>query len=131
MIYSPVAIIRNAQIWNINLLLAFFKKINLNPGFKISCSVRRNFFLTINYHCPDPRPLAWVFRHFRLTEKRGGGGLKRRNSGVTAYISVFKFLQVSVKSIVILIFKHCHLVCSLDSISVNRIHFTQYEYRLI
>ena len=28
--YSPVAIIRNAKIWNIILLLAFFRKLSSN-----------------------------------------------------------------------------------------------------
>ena len=62
---------------------------------------------------------------------------KRCNSCVTAYISVINFLQVSVKASHILKawvpcschfnFKHCHLVGSLDSTRVDRIHFIQYE----
>ena len=60
----------------------------------------------------------------------GGGGFKRCNSHVTAYKSVLKFLQVSVKSIThfktvialympVLFFKHCHLVDRIHSISVD------------
>ena len=76
----------------------------------------------------------WEFRHFRLSEKRGGGGggggFKQCNSHVTAYIALLKFLQVSVISIThfnsmialnmpVLLFKHCHSVESIDSISVD------------
>ena len=42
--YSPAAIIRNAKIWNVILLLAFFHKIKVKSGFRTSCSVRRNLF---------------------------------------------------------------------------------------
>ena len=41
MYYSPAAIIRNAKLWNIILLLAFFPNVRLKSGFSISCSVRR------------------------------------------------------------------------------------------
>ena len=54
---------------------------------------------------------------------------KRCNSHVTANISVLKFLQVSVKSITYIfkivialymtVFRHCHSVDSIDSISVD------------
>ena len=53
---------------------------------------------------------------------------KRCNSHVTVYISVLKILQVGVKSIThfkivialyITVFKHCHLVDIIDSISVD------------
>ena len=78
---------------------------------------------------PLPWPLiSWEFRHFRPSEKRGE--LKRCNSHVAAYISVLKFLKVSVKSIThfkivialympFLFFKHCHSVDSIDSINVD------------
>ena len=64
--------------------------------------------------------------------KSGGGGVgfKQCNSHVTAYIALLKFLQVSVISIIhfnsvialymqVLLFKHCHSVESIDSISVD------------
>ena len=84
---------------------------------------------------PLPGPLiSWEFRHFKLSEKRGE--FKRCNSHVTAYISVLKFLQVSVKNIThfksaialykvskgarsVLYFTHCHSVDSINSISVD------------
>ena len=58
------------------------------------------------------------------------GEFKWCNSHVTAYISVLKFLQVSVKNITrfktvialhmpVLFFKHCHSVESIDSINVD------------
>ena len=37
--YSPAPIIRNAKIWNIILLHAFFRTLS-----RISCSVRRKLF---------------------------------------------------------------------------------------
>ena len=63
--------------------------------------------------------------------KSGGfGGFKQCNSHVMAYIALLKFLQVSVTSIThfnsvialympVLLFKHCHSVESIDSISVD------------
>ena len=42
--YSPAAIIRNAKIWNIILLLAFFPNVRLKSEFRKSCSVRRKLF---------------------------------------------------------------------------------------
>ena len=66
---------------------------------------------------------------FWLSEKQGGE-FKPCNSHVMAYISVLKFLQVSVKSITyfkrvtalyksVLLFKHCHSVDSINSIRVD------------
>ena len=63
--------------------------------------------------------------------KSGGAGeFKQCNSHVMAYIALLKFLQVSVISIIhfnsvivwympVLLFKHCHSVESIDSISVD------------
>ena len=80
----------------------------IKPGFGISCSVRRK-----------------LFEESTTT----AGEFKRCNSNVMAYISVLKFLQVSVKSItqfksVIALYKSvlflsCHLVDSIDSISAD------------
>ena len=75
--YSPAAIIRNAKIWNIILLLAFCPKIKLKSGFRISCSVRKKLVEESTIIALTPNLLA-IFAIFRLSE------FKRCNSHVTA-----------------------------------------------
>ena len=123
---SPAAIIRNAKIWNIILLLAFFRTLSSNLDLEYPAVSEENCLKNL---LPLPCPqILGNFDIFRLSEKRGE--LKRCNSHVTAYKSVLKFLQVSVKSITyfkivialympVLFFKHCHLVDSIDAISVD------------
>ena len=93
---SPAAIIRNAKIGNIILLHAFFRTLSSNLDLEYPAVSEENCLMNL---LPLPWPLiSWEFRHF-LGFLKSGGKFKWCNSHVTAYISVLKFLQVSVKSI--------------------------------
>ena len=68
----------------------------LKSGFRKSCSVRRKLFEESTTTALAPNLLGIsTFLGFL----KSGGKFKRCNSHMTAYISVLKFLQVSVKSI--------------------------------
>ena len=89
----------------------------------MSCSARRKLFEESSTTALTPNLLGIsTFLGFL----KSGGELKRCNGHVTAYISVLKFLQVSVKSIThfkivialympVLFFKHCHSVDRINS----------------
>ena len=109
-------------------ITCIFPKIKLKSGFRISCSVRRKLFEESTTTALTPNLLG-ISLIFGFLKSGGGGEFKRCNSHVMAYISVRTFLQVCVKSIahfksvialhVSFIFKHCHSVDSIDSISVD------------
>ena len=97
-------------------MTCIFPKIKLKSGFRISCSVSRKLFEKSTTTALTPNLLGIsTFLGFL----KSGGEFKRCNSHVMAYISVLKFLQVSVESIThfksvivlyksVLVFKHCH-----------------------
>ena len=121
---------RKAKIWDIFLLLVFFRNIKHISGFRKSCSVRKKLFEDSTYTALTPNLLG-ISTFLGFLKSGGmGGGFKQCNSHVTAYIALLKFLQVSVISIThfnsvialympVLLFKHCHSVESIDSISVD------------
>ena len=65
-------------------------KIKLKSGFRISCSVRRKLFEEATTTALIPNHLLGIL--IFLGFLKGGGGFKRCNSHVTAYIFVLKFL---------------------------------------
>ena len=68
----------------------------LKSGFRISCSVRKKLFEKSTTTALTPNLLGIsTFLGFL----KSGGNLNGVTAIVTAYISVLKFLQVSVKSI--------------------------------
>ena len=75
-------------------ITCIFPNIKFKSGLRISCSVRRKLFggSYTNALTPNLLGISTI-----LGAKRGK--FKRCNSHVTAYISVLKLLQVSVKSI--------------------------------
>ena len=96
--YSPAAIIRNAKIWNIILLLAFFRTLGSNRDLKNPAVSEKKLFEESTTTALTPNLLG-ISTFLGFLKSGGGGEFKRCNSHVTAYISVLKFLQVSVKSI--------------------------------
>ena len=61
-IYSPVAIIRNTKIWNIILLVAFFRTLSSNLDLEYPAVSEEN---CLKNPLPLPLPLiSWEFRHF-------------------------------------------------------------------
>ena len=68
--YSPAAIIRNAKIWNIILLVAFFPNVKLKNGLRISCSVRGKLFEVFTTTALTPNLLG--ISAFLGFVKRGG-----------------------------------------------------------
>ena len=126
---STIVLRNNKKCENLEyyFITCMFPKINLKSGFRISCSVRRKLFEEATSTALSPNLLG-ILTFLGFLES--GGNFKRCNSHVTTYISVLKFLQVSVKSIThfksviasyksVLVFKHCHSVDSIDSIRVD------------
>ena len=59
---SPAAIIRNAKIWNIILLVAFFRTFSSNLDLEYPAVSEEK---CLNNQLPLPLPLiSWEFRHF-------------------------------------------------------------------
>ena len=68
--YSPAAIIRNEKIWNIILLLAFFRTLSSNLHLEYPAVSEENCLKNL---LPLPWPLiSWEFRHFYAFWKAGG-----------------------------------------------------------
>ena len=62
MVYSPAAIIRNAKIWNIILLVVFFRMLSSNVDLEYPAVSEENCLKNL---LPLPLPLiSWEFRHF-------------------------------------------------------------------
>ena len=60
--YSPAAIIRNAKIWNIILLVAFFRTLSSKTDLEYPAVSEENCLKNL---LPLPLPLiSWEFRHF-------------------------------------------------------------------
>ena len=60
--YSPAAIIRNAKIWNIILLVAFFRTLSSNLDLEYPAVSEKNCLKNL---LSLPLPLiSWEFRHF-------------------------------------------------------------------
>ena len=118
---------KNCKNLEYYFITCFFSNVKPKSGFRISCSVRRKMFEESTTTALTPNLLE-ISTFLGFLKSRGG--CKCCKSHMTAYISVLKIQQVSVKSIThfkivialympVLFFKHCHSVDSIDSISVN------------
>ena len=88
---------KKREILEYYFITCIFLDIKLKSGLRISCSVSRKLFEDSTITALTPNLLG--ISTFLGFLKSGGGGFKRCNSHVAAYISELKFLQVSVKSI--------------------------------